>query len=108
MPERPYAYYGRSHATMAENTTNSAEIVTWGGVEAVLAAMRSHGDSAAVQEQGCTALYNLSFKNDSNQAAIGSGGGIEAVVAAMRSHGGSAAVQETGCNVLINLSFNND
>ena len=62
MPERPYAYYGRSHATMAENTTNSAEIVTEknkAAADDVVAAMRSHGGSAAVQEMGCTALSNL-------------------------------------------------
>jgi hypothetical protein len=31
-----------------------------GGIEAMLAGMRAHGSSTGVQEQGCTALGNLS------------------------------------------------
>jgi len=41
-----------------------------GGIEAVVRAMAAHGSSEEVQENGCSALINLSF-NPRNQVAIG-------------------------------------
>ena len=43
----------------------------------MVAAMRSHGGSAAVQEEGCAALHNLSFNNDFNVGAIRKSGGAK-------------------------------
>ena len=41
---------------LSANEANRAAIGAAGGIEAVKAAMRSHGGSAAVQEGGCKAL----------------------------------------------------
>ena len=49
----------------------------------MLAAMRSHGDSAAVQVQGCKALYNLSEGAPGAQWLF-SGGNDTDVIARLR------------------------
>jgi hypothetical protein len=74
-------------------------------VQALLAAMRGHGGSAGVQEQGCLALTNLMNGSDARMQAVADAGGAASIVAAMRGHGGSAGVQEQGCLALRNLTF---
>ena len=89
------------------NATSTTLIGSSGGVAAVVAAMRTHADVVAVQEQGCHALHNLAISDDIS-TLIGSSGGVAAVVAAMRAHADVAAVQEAGCMALKNLAIGND
>jgi hypothetical protein len=63
-----------------------------GAIEAVVAALRAHPSSAAVQENGCSALINLAA-NANNQVKAGGCGAIEAVVAAMKRHLSNAKAQ---------------
>jgi phosphoribosylformylglycinamidine (FGAM) synthase-like amidotransferase family enzyme len=85
------------------HAANRTLIGSCNGVQAVVAAMRTHADVAAVQQMGCHALTNLSC-DDANRTLIGSCNGVQAIVAAMRTHADVAAVQEWGCGALTNLS----
>ena len=81
---------------------NLRRIAAGGGIPAVLSAMRNHRASAAVQEQGCGALWNIAHGtgNAENKESIGSNGGIADVITAMQTHAVVAAVQEYGCGAL--------
>ena len=46
-------------ANLAVNAENKAKIATAGGIDAVVLAMRTHQDVAAVQEKGSIALQYL-------------------------------------------------
>eukprot|EP00961_Rhodomonas_salina_P209645 2830463-Rhodomonas_salina.1 len=68
--------------------------------------METHPDHAAVQEEGCGALWNLALNKD-NKVAIGKKEGNivgERMLAAMRAHPSHAAVQEYGCRALAMLA----
>jgi ribosome biogenesis protein Tsr3 len=82
-------------ATLASNEANQVKIAELTCIEAVLAAMNAHFDSADVQENGCWALATLA-SNEANQVKIAELGGNEAVVAAMNLHRDSIDVQQQG------------
>jgi hypothetical protein len=88
----------------SNNNVNKVKAGGCGAIEAVVAALRAHPSSAAVQENGCTALRNLAA-NDANKVKAGGCGAIEAVVAALRAHPSSAAVQENGCTALRSICW---
>lgn len=59
----------RALANLAYNhTENAARVVKWGGIEAVLEAMRIHKTSFAVQEAGCIFVWSclVSIKNETH------------------------------------------
>eukprot|EP00961_Rhodomonas_salina_P268111 3623285-Rhodomonas_salina.1 len=58
--------------------------------------MKRHPEPAALQENGCGALWYLALNAD-NQLKIGGAGGVETVLEAMKRHPKSAAVQKNGC-----------
>ena len=63
-----------------------------GAVVCVVDGMKRHGDRADVQQQGCSALVNLSA--DSNNAELATSlGAIEAVLAAVAAHPTNVLVQ---------------
>ncbi len=43
---------------------NRVKIASLGGIEAIIKAMSTHKDHSGVQENACSALWNLVFKND--------------------------------------------
>jgi hypothetical protein len=84
-------------------------IVDAGGIAAVVVVMRRHGDSTAVQEQGCVLIRVLVGDDDDDdeeeaqddrEAAVAAAGGVDAVLTAMQRHARVARVQETGCAAL--------
>ena len=79
-------------ASAPTSRASEAVVASAGGVDAVVAAMRAHGGSASVQEEGCAALRNLAL-GDALRASIASAGGIEAFQAykAVMNTAGSAA-----------------
>eukprot|EP01047_Picozoa_sp_COSAG01_P061284 COSAG01_NODE_7633_length_3120_cov_6.410460_3_plen_134_part_00 len=82
-------------------------LVTAGGADAVVRAMRAHVGVAEVQEHGCLAVWNLTATGDgSGGAALVAAGGAEAVAGAMRAHVGVAEVQEAGLGAAFNLATN--
>ena len=62
-------------------------------MDAIMMALWSRGEAAAVQDAGCTALANLAFNADI-RVKISRHGGIRPVLKALLNHGGAAAVQE--------------
>ncbi len=100
----------RDEARMAKAATEAAEAMRLAAsnadIQRIVTLMKEHPSSAAVQENGCWALINLTSNNDANKVKAGGCGAIEAVVAALRAHPSSAAVQEKGCWALINLTSN--
>jgi hypothetical protein len=67
---------------LASNAANEARAVAGGGLAAVLAALEAHPDSAAVSEEACAAVANLSFAPAHHAAALAAG--ARAAVAAAR------------------------
>ena len=85
-----------------EASLGRAQIAAAGGLQAIVAGMRVHGEDAMVAEAACGALWFLAR----TPAVAGSPAGasaLEAVVAALRLHATHAAVQECGCGGLRNL-----
>ena len=66
--------------------------------------MRAHCTVAAVAEEGCKALSNISFLDAGEQAAIDAGA-TAFIVAALRAHPGNAAVAEEGCRALTSVTY---
>jgi hypothetical protein len=58
------------------NAANQVAIAGAGGIDVVVAAMRSHTDAAGVQKYGCGALRNLAVNAPANQATIAGAGGL--------------------------------
>src|SRR3989338_2633430 len=83
-----------------------ARIGECGGIEAVVAAMRSHSANLDIQSNGCSVLLNLALDIDAN-ARIGGCGGVEVVVAAMCAHLADSDVQYFRCGAILNLAVNN-
>jgi hypothetical protein len=71
----------------------------------IVQGMRAHSKNAAVQEEGCAALWSLA-SND--RVTTGAAGGIGAVLGAIKTHKDSASVQKAACWALSNLAINND
>ena len=63
-----------------------------GGIDALVAAMRSHGGDVVVQQKCAGALCNLTI-SEQHRGLVAAARGIDALVAAMRSHGGDVVVQ---------------
>lgn len=72
-----------------------------GAFEALVAAMLAHPQVAVVQEAGCSALINLSFRARAQRAAEAVA--IEALVGAMRAHAQVNGLHAHGCTVLLNV-----
>lgn len=74
-----------------------------GGIEAGIAAIKTHPNSAAVAAQACKLL---SFVPGGSRSRICACGGIKAVVEAMKQHAGSAEVAEAACFALAVFATN--
>ena len=66
-----------------------------------------HQANAAVMQQACMALSNLTHNNAANIAGTAAAGGIEAVVRVLGEHRANAAVMEQACSALQNIAANN-
>lgn len=73
-----------------------------GGVAAVIATMRRHGDSPELAAVGCWSLVNLALNHDQKLALLRCGG-LGVLLEAMRRHGGAREVQFRALFALINL-----
>jgi len=65
----------------------------------IVAAMRAHAANAAVQEQACGALGNITGYDTQGYAhaqAVADAGALPQIVAAMRAHAANATVQQRG------------
>jgi len=82
-------------------------------IPSVLAAMRSHQDSAVVQMHACTALANLMdqsrcFKGGpSDKTVVAELDGLEAIIEAMVAHPAEADMQEAACAAIEQLVVGN-
>lgn len=79
------------------------DVVAKSGLDAVLAAAKSHLGEVTVQRKACLALGNLAY-GSAGEAKVLATGGLEAVVAAMQTHAKDIAVQEEGVDALINIA----
>ena len=84
---------------LAASEQHRGPVAAAGGIDAVVAAMRSHGGDAAVQQYCAGALWNLAL-SEQHRGPVAAAGGIDALVAAMGSHGGDAAVQQNCAGAL--------
>ncbi len=75
-----------------------------GAIQAVVDAMKHHGENEKVQEYGCGALHNMCSGNDENRRLAGRHGAIQAVVDAMKDHGENENVQRSGCAALMSMT----
>jgi hypothetical protein len=85
------------------NAANKTIIVSAGGLEAIVAAMRAFTSSLPVQETGCDVIFHLALV-EQLRAPIVSAEGIVVVVGAMRAFAANSSIQQSGCSVLDDLS----
>ena len=84
---------------------NVRSILKSGGVRALVGALHVHPEVAAVQENGCWALAQLTTL-DGSYETIGGSRGVEAVLKAMRKLRDTPSVQARGCATIANMSRN--
>merc|ERR1719199_1242437 len=75
---------------LAVNPLNQVKIATLGGIDCVLAAMRTHKADTELQRQCCFALMTIADNVAGNQARVTSGGGIALILDAVSAHRSSA------------------
>jgi len=75
-------------------------VVSAGGMQQTLAAMRRHLTSRAVQRFGCRVILFLTVGSIRRQRAVAKMGGIQAVMLAMTAHPESESLQTYGCSCL--------
>ena len=86
---------------------NKSRIGEAGGVDAVLAAMRTHGMSTGVLvEKACAALCCFAANHAANKSRIGEAGGVDVVLSTMRAHKTNASVQKQACGALQRMCVN--
>ena len=68
-------------------------LVAAGGAEVVVSAMTGHADSAEVQANGCSAMWDLVCNAPAHASVAAGAGSIAAICAAIASHRSSAEVQ---------------
>eukprot|EP00939_MAST-03C_sp_MAST-3C-sp1_P003915 g3915.t1 len=85
-----------------KNDENKEHITTLGGIEAILRAMVSHGESVGVQVNACRAIRHLQIqiaKNGTTSAKLT----IVFILRAMKKHKTSVDIQKCACAVLVHL-----
>ncbi|KAL9188497.1 hypothetical protein ACHAXT_006875 [Thalassiosira profunda] len=81
----------------------SEEICSVGGIEAIVAAMRTIPTSASLQQASCGALSAL-MKEDAHKSIAASAGAIDAVICLIVTHLDQVEVLENAVQVMANLS----
>jgi len=84
----------------SDSALNRTEAASAGAIEAVVAAMRGHVQSAELQARACRVLGNLSYGNaEKSEIRIdaGNAGATEAVVVSMRGHPEDLMLQQNAC-----------
>ena len=81
---------------------NLAVVATATGVGTVLAAMRTHKEAAALQEDACAVLCELARVPGAKEAIL-CGGGVRAVLAAMTAHGARDPLLYEACRALARM-----
>jgi hypothetical protein len=101
---------GQPQGCLRTTVANQTAVAAAGGIQAVVAALRTHGGEAARHDNdyinGCDLLSMLVADHLANQTAAAAGGGIEAVVVGLRKWRGREGVEESGCLALGNLVIN--
>ena len=82
----------------------SSSVVSAGGLDRIMEALRALPDLVAVQEQGIAAVVNVVMGSTANKQTVVSAGGVDIVLAAMQAHNASSAVAAGGCTLLQNLA----
>ncbi len=85
--------------SLACNADKQVKIGAAGGIDALLAAIKAHTHSAGVQEEACSALYNIAYNKKDKKGKI-----AETVVAAMKAHKVNALVHECAFRALGSLA----
>jgi hypothetical protein len=93
------------------HTAPAVSIIKSGGIETIMAAMKSFPDDDDINGYGCNAIGNaFYFTNPAIDKAMAHFvhelNGIELVVPVMKKFQNNASVQESGCKVLLQLSKN--
>ncbi|TYZ62937.1 hypothetical protein PybrP1_003317 [[Pythium] brassicae (nom. inval.)] len=96
-----------SHATFNNPLAKEAAGAI-GAVRAIADAMTRNIENGTVQEDGCHALRNVTFRCDANLRLVREEGGIAAVAAAMDAHPENEALQAEGCWALLVFCSNQD
>lgn len=93
---------------LGQNPTLAERIVSAGGAEVLVTALRRHPHDEVLCETAIPALsFLLGFTHSSCQVAATRAGGVEVVLAAMRHWTHSVIVQKHGCNALVGISVGN-
>ena len=87
--------------------TDRTAIGQLGGSEAIIRCMKRHSTDAAVQEDACGAIANLSYKSTENQDVIAANEGLDAIVDAMVNHSTRANLQTQACIAIMNVTSEN-
>jgi hypothetical protein len=90
-------------ATLAEKDHGRGIVLSQGGADAVVHAMREGANHSTLAANGCAALANLALGEGASKV-LGAQG-VEATLEAMAAHAGHAAVQAKGALALANVSF---
>ena len=90
-------------ATLAEKDHGRGIVLSQGGADVVVHAMREGANHSALAANGCAALANLALGEGASKVLAAQG--VEATLEAMAAHAGHAAVQAKGALALANVSF---
>ena len=90
-------------ATLAEKDHGRGIVLSQGGADVVVHAMREGANHSALAANGCAALANLALGEGAPKVIAAQG--VEATLEAMAAHAGHAAVQAKGALALANVSF---
>ena len=90
-------------ATLAEKDHGRGIVLSQGGADVVVHAMREGANHSTLAANGCAALANLALGEGASKVLAAQG--VEATLEAMAAHAGHAAVQAKGALALANVSF---
>ena len=90
-------------STLAEKDHGRGIVLSQGGADVVVHAMREGANHSALAANGCAALANLALGEGASKVLAAQG--VEATLEAMAAHAGHAAVQAKGALALANVSF---
>jgi hypothetical protein len=92
-------------AAIGYEQTEAYEVANAGGIEAVVAAMRAHADSAELQTDACTVL-DIIFRQPSGCTRGVDAGAPAALLAALTAHPRAAELHAVACVALMTLLTN--
>jgi len=85
------------------NIVNIAKFGSCGGCEAIVSALKTHVENAAVVQEVCWSIKILTHNNKNNTVRLVTCGAREAIVSVLNTHGSYIDVKKQGQDALYKL-----